>query len=191
MEADRHAMFLMSDERREWQNPVEIAKRIGIKDGMLVADLGCGPGFFTIPIASMVGRRGAVYAVDSDETMLRHLRSNLKELGTKRKRVKIFPADISATGIPSSSVDVALFANLLHDLEDKTSFLKEVRRICKPEALVVDVDWRKVRSEMGAPSNIRLSKAESTRLLSENGFRVTRSFFAGPHHYGIVCKATG
>ncbi len=190
MEADRHAVFLMSYERRKWQNPVEIARRIGIKDGMEVADLGCGPGFFTIPLASMVGEGGKVYAVDSDGSMLRHLRANLKELGTKRNRVKIIRADVSATGIPTGSVDVAFFANLLHDIEDKGSFLSEVRRISRPKAVIVDVDWRKVRTDFGAPSEIRLSKAESTKLMAENGLRVSRSFFAGPHHYGIICRAT-
>ncbi len=188
MGVDDYVRRLMSDARRVWQDPVKIAKDIGIGEGMTVADLGCGPGFFVLPIASMVGEKGKVYAVDADPAMLHHLRIGIERCGMDGKRVKVVEADISRTGIPSGSVDVTLLANILHDVEDRKQFLKEVRRISKPEATVVDVDWRKVQSENGPPLGIRLSKEESMTLLSEGGFRVRRSIYAGPYHYGIVCE---
>lgn len=78
MDADDLARRLIYDSRREWQDPAKIAKEIGIVKGIWVADLGCGPGFFTLPIASMVGENGVVYAVDANPIMLRHLRTNLQ-----------------------------------------------------------------------------------------------------------------
>lgn len=79
METDEFARVLMSKERRERQNPEKIIKSVGVTRGMVVADLGCGPGFFTIPLALAVGKSGMVYAVDSDAGMLSYLRDKPKE----------------------------------------------------------------------------------------------------------------
>ncbi len=180
--------MLMSDERREWQDPEAILQRAGVAEGMTVVDLGCGPGFFSLPMASIVGASGRVYAVDSSPTMLRHLRRAIKVAGVSRGPIRIVEADVSRTGIPAGTVDVALFANVLHDIDDKRSFLEEVRRICRKGAAVVDVDWKKSRTESGPPHRIRLSASEAKTILSENGFRVVRPFEAGPFHYGLLLR---
>lgn len=188
METDEFAERLMSNERREWQNPEQIIKRIGIRRGMVVADFGCGPGFFTIPIAEKVGTKGKVYAVDSDDRMLEHLRANLEKSRVAQGVVKAITADVSDTGIPARSVDIALFANILHDLDDSAAFLREVKRIGKDDSIMVDIDWQKIHTEHGPPFEIRLTKEESMRILSRNGLKVTRTIDAGPFHYGLICK---
>lgn len=188
MEIDEFAEMLMSSERREWQNPEEIIKGIGIRRGMVVADLACGPGFFTIPIAATVGIEGKVYAVDSNHRMLDHLRANLKRSKVAQRVVKVIEANVTHTGIPSESVDVALFANIVHDLDDSAAFLREVKRMTKNDSLIVDVDWQKVRTEQGPPFEIRLTEEQSRKILSTNGLKVARTIDAGPFHYGLVCK---
>lgn len=188
METDEFAERLMSKERREWQNPEKIVERVGIRRGMVVADLACGPGFFTIPIAEKVGIGGEVYAVDSSDRMIDHLRANIKKSRVAQRVVKVITADVSDTGIPSGSVDVALFANIVHDIDDSAAFLREAKRIGKRESMMVDVDWQKIHTEHGPPFEIRLTKEESTRILSRNGLKVTRTFDAGPFHYGLICR---
>jgi hypothetical protein len=47
--------FLMSKERKHQHNPETILNEAGAKKGMTMADLGSGPGFFTIPMAQMTG----------------------------------------------------------------------------------------------------------------------------------------
>ena len=59
MEEDGFAAALMSEERKKWQDPLVVIKAMRVKAGMRVADLGCGPGFFTIPLADAVGDAGA------------------------------------------------------------------------------------------------------------------------------------
>lgn len=185
---DELAHRFVSEERRSYQNPLKISRAIGVRKGMTIADLGCGPGFFTAPLASLVGSKGVVYAVDSNSTMLKHLRANISESDSYRKRIKIIRADVSRTRIPSGSVDVALFARLLHDIGDKRAFLKEVRRICKPDARVVDLDWKKIRMKHGPPYGICLSKPQTTRIITRSGFRLDRTFDAGRYHYGLIFR---
>lgn len=164
-----------------------ILNDIGVEKGMTVADMGCGPGFFTLPIASIVGEKGHVYAVDSDPGSLDMLRDRIRSDGM-RKAIEVLQADVIETGISVHSVDVAFFANVLHDIEDKNAFLTEVKRICRPRAAVVNIDWKKVEMGMGPPFGIRLTEAESRKILAVNGLRVVKSIYAGPYHYGLVCK---
>jgi len=185
---DEFARLLLSDDRKKWQDPLKISKAIGVKAGMTIADLACGPGFFTLPMASLVGEKGLVYAVDVNPTMLDHLRTMIAKSDESSKRIKVIQADVASTGIPSGSVDVAFFANVLHDIDDKKAFLGEVRRISKPDAAFVDIDWRKSKMEMGPPFEIRLTEAASRKILAAGGLRVTKSIDAGPYHYGLICR---
>ena len=55
---------LLSEERAQRFDRYEFLRSIGVDKGKTVADLGCGPGFFTLPLAELVGPTGQVYAVD-------------------------------------------------------------------------------------------------------------------------------
>jgi len=182
------ARFMMSAARKEWHDPDTVLNSIGIEKGMTLVDLGSGPGFFTIPMAQATGENGIVYAVDSDPTMLEHLRDNIAKLGANNSIIQIVRGDVSDTGLPGNSVDVAFFANVLHEVENKKAFLREVKRLCKPAAYVVDVDWKKVPTERGPPLKIRLSEEEAANLLSESGFAVMKQMDVGPKHYELICR---
>jgi ubiquinone/menaquinone biosynthesis C-methylase UbiE len=141
-----HVKFLMSQERKLQHNPETILKEAGVREGMVMADLGSGPGFFTIPMARMAGEKGLVYAVDSSQIMLNGLKENVAKSEVDPNIIKTVNSDVCHTGIPKESVDLVLFANVLHEVEDKKAFFQEVRRIVKPTAIIVDVDWKKIQT---------------------------------------------
>ena len=164
--------FLMSKERKQQHDPETILNEAGVTKGMTIADLGSGPGFFTIPMAQMTGEKGLVYAVDSNQTMLNGLKENIAKSGVNPKVIKIVKNDVCHTGIPNESVDLVLFANVLHEVADRKAFFQEVKRISKITALIVDVDWKKIQTEHGPPLESRLSEDEANQILSESGFTV-------------------
>ncbi len=182
------AKFMMSAARKEWHDPQTVLDAIGIKKGMTLVDLGCGPGFFTIPMAAVTGENGVVYAVDSDPVMLGYLTDNIVKSGVKNRIIRIVSGDVCDTGLPGGSVDVAFFANVLHEVENKEAFLEELKRICKPTAYVVDVDWKKVQTEHGPPLKIRLSEEEATELMSKYGFAIIKKMDVGPKHYELIFR---
>ncbi len=180
--------FLMSEERKQQHNPDTILKEAGVTKGMTIADLGSGPGFFTLPMAQMTGEKGIVYAVDSNRTMLSGLKGNIAKSEVNPTIIKIVNRDVCHTGIPEESVDIVVFANVLHEVEDKKAFFQEVRRISKPTATVVDVDWKKIQTEHGPPLKDRLSEEEAKRVFTGNGFSVIKQVDVGPYHYELICK---
>ena len=182
------AKFLMSEERKLWHNPETILKFAGATKGMTMADLGSGPGFFTIPMAQITGEKGLVYAVDSNQNMLDNLKENIAKSGVNPKVIKIVKNDVCHTRIPNESVDLVLFANVLHEVADRKAFFREVKRISKITALIIDVDWKKIQTEHGPPLESRLSEDEANQILSESGFKVVKQTDAGLYHYELIAK---
>jgi ubiquinone/menaquinone biosynthesis C-methylase UbiE len=184
------AKFLMSEERKRFHDPQTVLKSIGAKQGMVMADLGSGPGFFTVPMAQLAGENGLVYAVDGDPAMLNALKENLAKAGVNPQVVKIINSDVCNTRIPDASVDLVLFANLLPEVSDRKAFFQELHRISKPDAIIVDLDWKKTPTEHGPPLKERLSEDEASTVFTENGFSVIKLVDVGPYHYELIGKPT-
>lgn len=193
MENHNHRDFaksLMSDKRKKWHDPEIVLKNANVKEGMILADLGTGPGFFTIPMAKLTGEKGIVYAVDNNESMLNSLKENIAKSGVDQRIIKIKKSNASQTEIPKESVDIVLIANFLNGVKDRKAFFQEVRRISKTTASIIDVDWKKIQTESGPPLNERLSEEEAKQVLSDNGFIITKHVDIGPYHYELICKPT-
>ncbi|MDA4111938.1 MAG: class I SAM-dependent methyltransferase [Thaumarchaeota archaeon] len=191
LDEDGFAELLMSEDRKKWQNPRDILLQIGDFKETTIADLACGPGFFTIPLANMIDESSKIYAVDHSSTMLKHLKTNLERSvpADSLKHVSIIDADVTNTTIPDHSIDIAIFANVLHDLDDPKLFFDELKRISSTNCRVVDIDWHKQRvDDMGPPPEIRLSENDSRTLLNQNGYYVVHALNAGQYHYGLVCR---
>jgi tRNA A58 N-methylase Trm61 len=95
----------MFEERKQLHNPETILKRADTTKGMTMADLGSGPGFFTIPMAQVTGEKGLVYAVDSNQNMLDSLKENIAKSRVNPKVIKIVNSDVCHTRISKESVD--------------------------------------------------------------------------------------
>jgi ubiquinone/menaquinone biosynthesis C-methylase UbiE len=127
---------------RRWiQNPQKLLNPY-IQEGMTVLDIGCGPGFFSIDMAQMVGKSGRVIAADLQEGMLRKLRDKIQgtELG---KRITLHKSEESRIGV-SEKVDFVLAFYVVHELPNQNEFFEELKSILKPkgQALIVEPPFR-------------------------------------------------
>src|SRR6266568_8771308 len=70
-------------ERDAWQRPEEVMDKLGLKPGSVVADVGCGSGYFTFHFAARVGPQGEVYAEDVESAVLEKIqtRAHQEHLG--------------------------------------------------------------------------------------------------------------
>lgn len=125
-------MALIHDNRlrRIFDNPVKTLNAAGMQSGHQVLEVGCGPGFFTIPAAKLVGDNGCVHAIDLQPLAIKMVEEKLQE--TSLTNVKVRIADAAKTGLPSESVDLVLLFGVIHALLLE-QVLPELYRVLKPD----------------------------------------------------------
>lgn len=148
---------------RKWlQNPQKILAPY-VKEGMTALDIGCGPGFFSIEMAKMVGRNGKIISADLQEGMLKKLAKKIK--GTELKeRITLVKCAKDKINI-SEKVDFILAFYMVHEVPDKNTFFKELQSALndKGEFLLVE------------PKLFHVSQKEfelTTGIAENNGFKI-------------------
>ena len=103
-----------------------------VKKGQVVADLGCGSGYVTFPLADLVGLEGKVYAVDLDEGCIRRIRQKAARAGYRN--IEAHASSASYIGfIGDKSIDFVLANGLLCSMpRDRQRAVTEMKRILKP-----------------------------------------------------------
>jgi ubiquinone/menaquinone biosynthesis C-methylase UbiE len=154
--------------RREMLPPEEVLAAFNLTPGTTLADIGCGIGYFTFPAAKLLGPGGKVYAMDISATML-------SEVDMKRQQEGIINIETVQTGeydlrLKPGTADTGLLCNVLHEIEDKDCFLKEIFRILKTEGRIIIIEWRKQPGAWGPPLEERMGEPEAAGLLDKNGF---------------------
>ncbi len=175
-----HTSMLISAERITKMRPDALLRDAGLKNGDTFADIGCGPGFFSIPAAGIVGLTGRVYAVDTEERMIRELQKR-----TPPENVVIMKSEENKIPVSSGCVDFALLAYVLHEAEDKDRFLKEIKRIIRPGGTFVVLDWKKKAEDQGPPIHERLTEKEAEEFIRGAGFGRIISKGINESHYMV------
>ncbi len=179
----KHHKRLDSTYRRRILPPTTTLKKFGLKKGMSVADVGSGSGYFTLPAARIVGKDSPAYAVDASREML----SVLKR---KRPPVNVVPVHTRngySFAIKTGSVDFVIASAILHENEP-VRFLREIRRIMRPKATLLIIDWRKESLRYGPPAEERLSPAEVKSFLSRSRLKAVRSVILNTRYYAVIAK---
>jgi len=116
--------------RSLFQEPFAAVEKMGVGEGMRVADVGAGNGFFTIPSATVVGKSGLVYSIEPDSKRSGHIIERADSEGLSNVRVITTKAE-NLVDIPSGDVDLAFSAFSIHHFEDRATALAEIRRILR------------------------------------------------------------
>ena len=134
VKATKYQQLLQGEmEFREWlaENASEVLRRVGVKEGMIMLDYGCGPGRFTIPSAKIVGRNGKVYAADANSSALGRVKKEAENEGLEMiETVPCGSTDVT-TGLRDESVDAILVYDVMHEIGDREGLLKELHRVPK------------------------------------------------------------
>ena len=167
-----------------FSDPASNLAKLGLVDGMKVADIGAGSGFYSIEAAKKVGGSGRVFAVDVQKDLLERLRS----VGQAQRLNNIEAVwgnaeKIGGTKLHESSIDRAIASNVLFQMTKLDDFALEVKRILKPGGKLLVVDWSEA-SPLGPKTIVPAAKAQL--LFEKNGFKLEQSFGAGDHHYGLI-----
>ena len=117
--------------RRLIHNPDKILANL-IKNGHTAVDIGCGPGFFTIAMAKLVGKDGCVIAADIQTKMLNHVRHRAAKEGLQ-SRIQPHLCKNGRLNI-EDRVDFIFAFYMVHEVPDIEAFFIEIENILKPGA---------------------------------------------------------
>jgi ubiquinone/menaquinone biosynthesis C-methylase UbiE len=132
---------LEGPDRAEWQSPERIMDALGVGEGVVVADLGAGSGWFTIRLANRVGPNGIVYAEDVQRQMIDSITRRVERLGLKNVRTVL--GTTNDPRLPPGAVDAVLIVDSYHEMEQPVALLKNVARSLKPNGRIGIVNFTK------------------------------------------------
>lgn len=156
---------LESKERKATQDPEKIIKMLSLKPNDIVADLGAGSGYFSIPLSNKVK---LVYAIDVQQEMLDYLKQKID--ANKISNIKlILSNDVNQVPLQNESVDFLLTVNTLHEFQNKDVMINEIKRVLKPNGKTGILDFKKVDSISGPPLSVRISQQDAIKMFENNG----------------------
>ncbi|MEM0160745.1 MAG: class I SAM-dependent methyltransferase [Candidatus Parvarchaeota archaeon] len=129
-------MYFMHDNfiLKAVKDPYTILKSIGIGTDMTVIDVGCGPGYYTIPAAKLVGNSGKVYALDIYKKVPAIIKNKMAI--ENLKNIDIIIKNAEDTGIENNSVDFEIMFGFIHSLSGIDGIIREMRRILKVNGIM-------------------------------------------------------
>ena len=160
--------FLASPLRRLYEKPEKMLAPF-LKEGMTAVDYGCAMGFFTLPMARMVGPHGKIIAVDLQEKMLSRMEKRARRAGLS-DRIEPVLADSGGARI-QGPVDFVAALYVVHELPDAKEFFSQMRSIMKPGAKLFMVE--------PAPRVTEAEFAESVNLAASTGLELIEETEAG------------
>lgn len=182
---------LETPERYRDLRPKQLLQELGLRPGDRVVDLGAGTGFWTIAAASVVGKEGAVWAVDIQGEMVGELRRRAIEAGCSR--VYVVKADATHTGLPDGVADTAIIGFMLHEVADKEALLKEANRLVGQDGKIIDIDFDKKKhpdaeQDYGPPLEVRVDASQLEAIAGQVGLTITKEVQVTPITYAVVME---
>lgn len=170
--------------RRKNLPPAMVLENLGLTENDVVADIGCGIGYFSIPAAEIIKKTNKVFALDTQDVMIDEIEKRARAAGYNNiVAVKTDEYDLK---LPNDIATFAILVTVLHEIDDKIRFLDEIKRVLKSKGKIAIVEWIKEDMEVGPPVNHRFSIEDTRSILLECGFDVTEEMeFAGAF-YGVV-----
>ena len=157
---------LVDPQRQARWDPPRFLRDLGVKAGQVVLDLGCGPGFWTLPLAELVGSTGEVWALDVSPEMLAVLQAHCPPA-----HVRAVQAELPDVPLADARMDLVWVAFVFHEVEPPRRLAEELRRVTRPGGRVLVLDWRPDgKSSGGPPRSHRLWPDQVVGWLREAGF---------------------
>ena len=173
-------------ERRKWQDPEAILLDIGLATGSTIIDIGCGGGFFALPAARIVGKKGKVYGIDTNAVSIAALQDQASR--DKLHNLYLTVGKAEETIVCKQCAHIVFVGMALHDFQDPSRVLENAMRMVKPAGRLVNLDWKKQPMELGPPLRIRFSEETAASLIQGAGFTVETIRDSGPYHYLVVAR---
>jgi ubiquinone/menaquinone biosynthesis C-methylase UbiE len=183
------ADWLSRPEREKEENPEGALDAIGIRPGMVVADIGAGTGYMSLRLARRVGPSGKVYANDLQPEMLRRLRANAAQADLAN--IVTVQGEEADPKLPLGQMDLALLVDVYHEFSKPREMIDKIRDSLKPSGRLVLLEYRKEDPNVPILPEHKMSAAEVKAELEPQGLVLSKVIETLPRqHILILTKAT-
>ncbi len=175
------------EQPRDWQDIDEIMFRMRVRYGDVVADIGAGSGYFTIPFARKVGSKGLVYAEDIQQGMLDYISKKVDKL--QMKNIRMILGKIEDPLIPDNSLNHAFIANTYHELARPLLLLKNLKKDLRSNGILAIIDWDPTKEcPFGPPIEEKIPEDTVIKEAEKVGFKFLEKHDFMPYHYFLIFK---
>jgi len=182
------ADWLERSEREMEEHPDAALDAIGIKPGMVVADVGAGTGYMTLRMARRVGPSGKVYANDVQPEMLRRLRQNAAK--EKLANIETVLGTEADPKLPPGKLDLILLVDVYHEFSQPQKMLQRMREALKPDGRLVLLEYRKEDPSIPIRPEHKMSVQEVKTEVEAEGFRMDQVLETLPRQHILILKKT-
>lgn len=168
------AEWLIRDTREREERCSLLLSTLPLRPAMTVCDMGCGNGFYALPIAQALGPRGRVLAVDIQPEMLTLLRERMDQDGVDN--ITPILGSLHDPRLPENSVDLVLLVDVYHEFSHPEQMLAAIRRSLKADGRVVLVEFRAEDPEVPIRPEHKMTKKQIELELTANGFVLREEF---------------
>ncbi|GAA5220802.1 class I SAM-dependent methyltransferase [Membranihabitans marinus] len=164
-----HISFYESEQRHIWQKPNYVIELFGNNlENKVIADIGASTGYFTFHSLPKVKK---MIAVDIDSTMVAYMKSKVTELPKDlQEKVDIRLTQPGTSALKPGEVDGALLVSTYPYIENKASFLSQIKTALKPDGKLIFIEFKNADFPNGPPDNERIEYQKLIQDLTDAGF---------------------
>jgi ubiquinone/menaquinone biosynthesis C-methylase UbiE len=163
-----YQLQLAEGERDRWQRPDDVINSLKLRDGNVVADVGCGVGYFSVKLAPNVAEHGSVLAEDILAESLTFLW--IRAFLNHQSNIRVIHGELDDPHLPKGRVDAVLIANSYHEFTKPRAILDQTFRALRANGRLVVLD-RGPRSYHGEPREIQMQEFQIAPSIAEGEIR--------------------
>lgn len=170
----------------QFTNPNNIVASMGLSRGDVVADFGCGSGYYVVPAAQVVGQDGLVYAVDIQSSMCAVTQSSAKMHNLKNVRVVQTDLTQPLKEIDATSCDAVIVGSVLHQVGNAELVLRNAYKVLKTGGKLLVIEWKPELTTFGPPMEKRIPQKDLEKALQILGLKKDKEINTDSFHYALV-----
>lgn len=168
------APWLIRESRQREEDCERMLANLGVKKGMTVCDMGCGNGFYSLQLATMVGPKGRVLAVDIQPEMLKLLRDRMEKQGIEN--ITPILGSLHNPRLPTGTVDIMLCVDVYHEFSHPEHMLRHMRDALKPDGRVALLEFRLEDPDVPIKLLHKMSKKQILKEFPASGYQLVEEY---------------